>query len=162
MYAQVIVDIQNDAVDRVFDYLPLTDTKIGMRVLVPFAGRTVLGYVIGFSETSSFDASKIKTIKKNLETVPRLKGEILELCKFMARHFFLRLSDTIRLALPSCVRLDSEKAQINYTCSLIYDIETAINMIGKRAKNQVAVVSFLNDQGEADYSKFLAEQVSTH
>ncbi len=155
MYAQVIVDIQNDAVDRVFDYLALPDTKIGMRVSVPFAGRTVLGYVIGLSETTSFDAAKIKSIKKNLETVPRLKGEILELCKFMARHFFLRLSDTIRLALPSCVWLDSERAQINYTCSLIFDIDTAINMIGKRAKSQLAVVSFLNDQGEAEYLKLV-------
>ena len=47
MYAQVIVDISNDAVDRVFDYVALPDTQIGMRVSVPFANRIVLGYVIG-------------------------------------------------------------------------------------------------------------------
>ena len=52
MIAQVIVDISNDAVDRVFDYIALEDTQIGMRVKVPFAGRYVLGYVISLNETS--------------------------------------------------------------------------------------------------------------
>ncbi len=155
MYAQVVVDIQNDAVDRVFDYLALNNTKIGMRVLVPFAGRTVLGYVLGLSESSNFDASKIKPIKQHLDEEPKIKPEILELCKFMSKHFFLRLSDCIRLALPSCVRLDSERAQLNYTCTLIFDIETAINMIGKRAKSQLSVVAFLSEQGEANYLKLV-------
>ena len=62
MYAQVIVDISNDAVDRVFDYVALKDTQIGMRVKVPFANRAVLGYVIGLTETTQLDVSKIKTI----------------------------------------------------------------------------------------------------
>ena len=78
MYAQVIVDISNDAVDRVFEYTALPDTKIGMRVKVPFAGRTVLGYVIGLSEDTAFDKAKIKSIISNLESVPKLKPEILE------------------------------------------------------------------------------------
>ena len=64
MYAQVIVDISNDAVDRVFDYVALEDTQIGMRVSVPFANRTVLGYVIGLCEETSFDKTKIKSIIK--------------------------------------------------------------------------------------------------
>ena len=50
MYAQVIVDISNDAVDRVFDYVALPDTQVGMRVSVPFANRIVLGYVIALCD----------------------------------------------------------------------------------------------------------------
>ena len=65
MYAQVIVDISNDAVDRVFDYIALPDTQVGMRVKVPFANRSVLGYVIGLNETSSVESSKIKSIIQN-------------------------------------------------------------------------------------------------
>ena len=55
MYAQVIVDISNDAVDRCFDYVALPNTEIGMRVKVPFANRAVLGYVIGLNETTNVD-----------------------------------------------------------------------------------------------------------
>lgn len=155
MYAQVIVDIPNDAVDRIFDYLALENTQLGMRVSVPFAGRNVLGYVVGLSDNTNFDKSKIKSINKNLESVPKIKPEIIELCKFMAGHFFLRLSDTIKLALPSCVRLDSQKEQIRYSVSLIIDIDTALLQIGKKAKNQISAVIALNDNGEMEYSKLI-------
>ena len=66
MYAKVIVDISNDAVDRVFDYVALPDTQVGMRVSVPFANRTVLGYVIALSEETNFDKTKVKSIIKNI------------------------------------------------------------------------------------------------
>ena len=151
MIAQVIVDIPNDAVDRVFDYIALENTQIGMRVKVPFAGRFVLGYVIQLSEKSQVDPSKLKTITKNLEDKPKLMPEILNLCQFMSRHFFLRLSDCIRLALPSCVRLDTQHEQLEYNLSLLYDFDTVINIIGKRAKNQVALVAFLNENGTIPY-----------
>ena len=111
MYAQVIVDISNDAVDRVFDYVAKPDTQIGMRVKVPFGARSVLGYVINLSETTNFDKTKVKSIISNLESVPKLKPEILALSKYLAEHFFLRISDAIKLVLPSCVRLDTQKEQ---------------------------------------------------
>ena len=155
MYAQVIVDISNDAVDRVFDYLALPNTQIGMRVRVPFANRAVLGYVIGLSDETTFDKTKIKSIISNLESVPKLKPEILELCKFMARHFFLRLNDCIKLVLPSCVRLDTQKEQNMFMLSLVYDLETAINIIGKRAKNQLSAIAYLEEQGDTNFSKMV-------
>lgn len=155
MFAKVIVDISSDAVDRVFDYIALPDTQIGMRVRVPFANRSVLGYVIGLSQESSVDKTKIKSIISNLESVPKLKQEILELCTFLARHFFLRFSDCIKLVLPSCVRLDQQHEQNNYKLSLIIDLETAISIIGNRAKNQLSAVAFLNEQGEVEFSNMV-------
>ena len=82
-----------------------------------------------------------------MESVPKLKSEILELTKFLARHFFLRLSDAIKLVLPKCVRLDTQKEQTTYTVSLIMDFETAVNIIGKKAKNQLSAVAFLCENG---------------
>lgn len=155
MYARVIVDISNDAVDRIFDYKALEDTQVGMRVKVPFANRTVMGYVIGLSDTTDVDIKKIKPIIKNLESVPKLKPEIIDLCLFLAKHFFLRLSDCIKLVLPSCVRLDSQKEQNLYMLYLIYDIDNAINILGKRVKNQLSAVAFLSEQGECEFSKMV-------
>ncbi len=152
MYAKVIVDISNDAVDRVFDYLALEDTKVGMRVSVPFANRAVLGYVVALAEDTEFDKSKIKSIISNKESVPKIKPEILEVSKFLAEHFFLRLSDCIKLVLPSCIRLDTQNEQNKYMLSINYDFETGINIIGKRAKNQLGAFAYLNEQGEVDFS----------
>lgn len=153
MYAQVVVDISNDAVDRVYDYVALPDTQVGMRVRVPFAGREVLGYVLALCETSTFDSSKIKSITKNLESVPRLKKEMLELCHFLAKHFFLRLSDCIKLVLPACVRQDNVHELQSYNCSLLIDIDTAISLVGNRAKSQLSIIGHLNEQGEVALTK---------
>jgi len=152
MYAQVIVDISNDAVDRVFDYIALPNTQVGMRVSVPFANRTVLGYVMALTEDTKFDKTKIKSIISNKESVPKIKPEILEVSKFLARHFFLRFSDCIKLVLPSCVRLDTQNEQNTFLLSTSYDIDTAISIIGKRAKNQLSAVAFLSEQGEVNFT----------
>ena len=153
MYAKVVVDISNDAVDRVFDYLALPDTKVGMRVSVPFANRAVLGYVVALTEDTNFDKTKIKSIISNKESVPKIKTEILEVSKFLAGHFFLRLSDCIKLVLPSCVRLETQNELTSYTLSTAYDFDTAISIIGKRAKSQLAAFAFISEQGEIEYSK---------
>ncbi|MBR4998588.1 MAG: primosomal protein N', partial [Clostridia bacterium] len=153
MYAQVIVDISNDAVDRVFDYVALPNTQVGMRVSVPFANRAVLGYVVALTEDSNFDKTKIKSIISNKESVAKIKPEILEVCKFLARHFFLRLSDCIKLVLPSCVRLDSQNEQNIFMLSSTYDFDTAISIIGKRAKSQLSAFAFIQEQGEIEFSR---------
>ena len=152
MYAQVIVDISNDAVDRVFEYLALPDTQVGMRVSVPFANRAVLGYVVALTEDTEFDKTKIKSILSNKESVPKIKPEILEVSKFLARHFFLRLSDCIKLVLPSCVRLDTQNELTEYILSSSYDFDTAISIIGKRAKSQLSAFAYLNEQGEVNFA----------
>ncbi len=152
MYAQVIVDISNDAVDKVFDYIALPDTKVGMRVSVPFANRAVLGYVVALCEDTKVDKTKIKSIISNKESVPKIKPEILELSKFLAEHFFLRLSDCIKLVLPSCVRLDLQHEQNIYNLTTAYDIDTAINIIGKRAKSQLSAFAYIYEQGEVLFS----------
>ncbi len=155
MYAKVIVDVSNDAVDKVFDYLALPDTQVGMRVKVEFGKRTVLGYCLALSETTSFDPAKVKPILTNLEPKPKLKPEMLRLIDFMTGRFFLRVSDAIKLILPSCVRLDRSKEQNTYRLSLVCDIDTAINQLGKRAKSQLSAVAYLNDQGEADFANMV-------
>ncbi len=152
MYAQVVVDISNDAVDRVFDYIALEDTQVGMRVSVPFAGRIVLGYVIALCDETKFDKTKIKSIISNKESVPKLKPEILEVSKFLAEHFFLRLSDCIKLVLPNCVRLDTQSEMNMFVLTSNYDVESAINIIGKRAKNQLSAVAHICEQGELNFS----------
>ena len=56
-YADVIVDISLEALDRVFQYLIPEEIQekitVGSQVQVPFGrgNRTVKGYVVGFSET---------------------------------------------------------------------------------------------------------------
>ena len=86
MIAEVIVDIAHSEIDRVFDYIALSDTQRGQRVLVPFGNRQIEGYVLNLKETSSYDKSKLKSIVRPLDNLPALTDESLQLIKFMVKN----------------------------------------------------------------------------
>ena len=75
MFADVIVDINNVEVDKIFEYFfDGCDTGIGIgsRVLVPFGKKYIEGIVIGVKNVSEYPPEKIKPIYKVLEEVPAL------------------------------------------------------------------------------------------
>lgn len=153
MFAEVVVDVSNDSVDRVYDYLTLPGTKEGMRVKVPFAGRTVLGYVLRVKDKTDVDPKKLKQIKEILDDTPMVKEEMLKLADYMSNRFFLRKADVFKLLIPTIIRNDLVKEKYDDNLILNYDIDSAINIIGNRAKNQIGAVVFLSEQGEIKRSK---------
>ena len=53
MFADVIVDINNVEVDKIFEYsFSDCQIKVGSRVCVPFGKKTIEGIVIGVKEVS--------------------------------------------------------------------------------------------------------------
>jgi primosomal protein N' (replication factor Y) len=67
-YADVVIDITNENVDRPFTYAvpeSLRDSaRPGMPVLVPFGngGRTKTGYIIALKEETELDPARVKEI----------------------------------------------------------------------------------------------------
>ena len=55
MFAKVIVDIASSLVDKVFDYSfdNNSNYQVGMRVLVPFGGRFIEGYIVDIASVLS-------------------------------------------------------------------------------------------------------------
>ena len=68
LYADVIIDISHEAIDRAFQYvIPeklVSQIRTGCQVNIPFGrGNTMrTGYVIGISDRTEYDRTKIKTI----------------------------------------------------------------------------------------------------
>ena len=69
MYADIIVDISHEKLDRSFQYrVPLEmedEIQVGMVVTIPFGNgnHECKGYVIGLSKEPELDPSKIKPLK---------------------------------------------------------------------------------------------------
>ena len=143
MIAEVIVDILNSNVDKVFDYkIPdELDVQVGCRVLVPFGNKTIEGYVINIKESSEFDNSKLKGISKNIDAQPILNKHLVSLCFFMKEKFYLRLADTIRLFLPPQVRNHSVKPK---TVNIVKLANDDISLISARAKSQIKAFLYLS------------------
>lgn len=104
MVAEVIVDISNSEVDKVFDYSTdgSSEIRAGFRVLVPFGRMTVEGFVIGMKETSEF--GNLKPIIKTLDKTQVISDEMLSLMEYMTDRYHLRKADVLRLFIPSQMR----------------------------------------------------------
>lgn len=150
MIAEVIVDVLNSNVDKIFDYkVPEgEDISIGYRVLVPFAGRTTNGYVIGKKDRSDYDQDKLKSIIKKLDSQPLLSPKMVQLCFFMKDKFYLRLADCIRLFLPPEIRKGySEKVE-----KVLYLVKNSPEDISSRASSQLKAFAYMQDKGEEKQS----------
>ncbi|MCL2062220.1 MAG: primosomal protein N' [Firmicutes bacterium] len=105
-FAEVIVDISNSEVDRIFDYATggVSGVEAGARVTVPFGARIIEGYVIRLKETSLLDPKKIKPVCSVLDEQPLISAEMLALADFMVKKYLLRMADALRLFIPPHMR----------------------------------------------------------
>ena len=102
MIAEVIVDISNSDVDKVYDYLAADGVLPGHRVLVPFGRQKLEGVVIKLKEKPD-TSHALKSIERVLDPEPLILPEFLELAEFM-RKKNLRYADCFRLFMPSRLR----------------------------------------------------------
>jgi primosomal protein N' (replication factor Y) len=153
MIYEVIVDINSDELDRVFDYSAQFDVAVGQRVLVPFGRQKAEGYVIGKKETSEFTT---KDIIRPLDNFVAISEELIELAKMLNRTYCLRLADCVRLFVPGELRSGKARAQqkayLEINPALGY--QNAKNSIPARATRQSRILDLLKENGE--YESVLA------
>ena len=152
MIAQVIVDVRTSAVDKVFDYIVPDDmnVKVGDMVLVPFSSRNIEGFVLALKESSSYDNSKLKTITKVLDAQLSLSENMVKLCFFMKKRFFLRMIDVISLCLPPLIRKGKVKEKTESYVTINCD---EIPLLPKNAQKQLEILLYLKENGEVKQSQ---------
>lgn len=79
---------------------------LGFRVLVPLRKKTVTGFIVGLSATSSL--SDVKDIGDVLDPYPLFSSEMLELTKWVSDYYLCSWGEALRAALPSELMLKSE------------------------------------------------------
>lgn len=144
MYAQVIIDQDAKALDRVFEYIipDDMDLSIGMRVYVPFGSRVLQGFIIGIDKNCEYDKAKLKSIISKIEDFSAIKPEMLKLMEFMADKNHLKLASILRLFLPSEMREGKVKELFKTYYSLVPDVQITLS---KSAKKQFEIVEALKN-----------------
>ncbi|MGV3487804.1 MAG: primosomal protein N' [Tuberibacillus sp.] len=111
MIAEVIVDLAVNQTDKPFDYtVPESMSEIiekGSRVVVPFGPRKLLGYVVGFKETSDF--KKLRPLESLIDETPALTPELLELGKWLADETLCFQISAFQAMLPAALKADYKK-----------------------------------------------------
>ncbi len=143
MIAEVIVDITNSTVDKVFDYIALEDTTIGQRVMVPFGKRNIQGFVIALKDESDLSNDKLKKILYAIDAYPVILEEHIELMHFMVKKYHLRYADCLRLFIPSELRTDDVKPLVKTYVTVCVDPKSYVGNVRKNAKNIIALLEYL-------------------
>ncbi len=151
MFADVIVDITNDEVDKLFEYsFSNCQVQIGSRVVVPFGKKFLEGIVLGIKEKSIFSPEKIKPIVRVLDDKPVLTNETLKLMEHVRKTCYVTRALALRLFLPSEMRKGKVKEQVVKTVSLKSQIDVGKVLLTLKsiAKKQKEFLTFLENNGK--------------
>lgn len=105
-YANVIVDISMEKLDKTFQYrIPekLRDVlAVGMQVVVPFGNgtRTLTGYVVELTDTCAFDPLRTKEIREISREGVSLEGQLISLAQWMRNTYGATMNQALKTVLP--------------------------------------------------------------
>ena len=161
MIAEVIVDVLNSEVDKVFEYIIPDDlcVEIGHRLLVPFGNRSIEGYLLSIKEKSSFDSSKLKQIISVLDEKPLINNELMQLIRFMKEKYYLRYVDCFRLIIPSEIRNGKVRSLVKKTLRLADEnvVNNYILKLRANSKNPQFIINYLRENGVGDYTQLASK-----
>ena len=104
MYAEIIIDITNEALDRAYTYhIPEgVDLHVGDRVTIPFGASNAekTGYVVGLRETFDYDPSKVKDIAAVIPDAISVQEQLIHLAAWMSSEYGTTMNQCLKTVLP--------------------------------------------------------------
>lgn len=92
---------------RTFEYSIPQNSSItlapGMRVQVPFSGRTKVGIIVRVKDNSDFESSKIKPINILLDERPLINQNLIKLTDWMIRYYHAPPGEVWQTVLPTAL-----------------------------------------------------------
>ena len=154
MYAEVLIEYNSKAVDQTFTYIipdSLKDTiKVGMKVLVPFANKTINGFVTNIKDKYEDDYA-LKEISSIVDEYFCLNKELLEMGSYLQSKTLCTKIAAYQTMLPSSLKVKDQKS--NYSKYLVYvelaKDENAINEYitnNSRSKKQIEILEQLTKE----------------
>lgn len=106
MYADIIVDISQEQLDKTFQYrIPPeleNEVQIGVMVQIPFGrgNRLLTGYVIGIGSTPKIPAEKIKDIDSVSQSGIQAVGRMIQLAAWLKKQYGSTMNQALKTVLP--------------------------------------------------------------
>src|SRR5699024_9518437 len=106
IYADIIIDITNEKLDKIFQYTIPQRLKgkleVGTEVLVPFGkgNKEIRGYVVGFSEIPGYDPARIKEILEVPKESVGIETRLVALAAWMKESYGGTMIQALKTVLP--------------------------------------------------------------
>ena len=146
-YANIIVDISHEKLDKTFQYLIpqelVEDVRVGVLVDIPFGARSITGYVVELTDEPEFDVTKLKPIigvKKG--SVP-IESQLIELAGWMRKNYGGTMNQALKTVIPIKQKTKAIERKI---LKLIISREEAIHTLALyESKHFTAKVKLLRE-----------------
>lgn len=105
-YANIIIDISHEKLDRTFQYkIPETLKQalvVGMQVVVPFGKgkRTIKGYVVELTDEAEYDVSKLKDVIAICENSVPIESHLITLAAWMKKNYGGTMNQALKTVIP--------------------------------------------------------------
>ncbi len=104
MYADIIVDISHEKLDKTFQYaVPKQleqEISEGMRVKVPFGNRKITGYVVGLTDVAEYDVAKIKPVFSIMKESAVIESQLIALAAWIRKNYGGTMNQALKTVLP--------------------------------------------------------------
>ena len=154
LYANIIVDITHEKLDRIFQYLIPEKLRgilsVGMVVRVPFGNgsRMIKGYVIGLTDHPEYAPEKMKEIQESVTESSPVESRLIALAGWMRDYYGSTMIQALKTVLPVKQKIrPKEKKSLRL---LMERKEAAERLSFYRKKHQTARARLLEALLEVD------------
>ena len=131
-YANVIVDISHEKLDKTFQYLipqELADeVRVGVLVDIPFGKRSITGYVVELTDEAEFDVSRLKPISGVKKGSVPIESQLIALAGWMRKNYGGTMNQALKTVIPIKHKTKAIERKI---LKLLIDKEEAIHTLAK-------------------------------
>lgn len=152
MYANVIVDISHEKLDKTFQYsIPdelLCDIRPGVCVDIPFGSRTITGYVIEVTDEPEYDPARTKPLIGIKAHSVAVEAKLIALAAWIRRNYGSTMNQALKTVIP--VKKQA-KEQVSRSIALKIDkVRARAQLALCEAKNQKAKARLFRALIDAD------------
>lgn len=158
MFADIIIDIKHEKLDKIFQYrIPdrlENELKTGMEVIVPFGkgNRPVKGYVTGITDSCSYDLSKVKEITDISRGSVEIEAKLIALAAWMKENYGGTMIQALKTVLPI---KQKENARVKKYLRLLLEKDAGKEKLDfyleKNQKARARLMAALLDQPVLEY-----------
>lgn len=103
-YANIIVDISQEKLDKTFQYKIPSALEarilVGMQVYIPFGNRKMKGYVVELTDEAEYDTGKLKDITGIVEESIPIESQMIALAGWMRRNYGGTMNHALKTVIP--------------------------------------------------------------
>ncbi len=166
MFADVIVDISHEKLDRSFQYrIPehlQPKLQVGMTVWIPFgtANRKITGYVINITDKAAFDEQKTKDILGIETGIETIEARLIALASWIHQQYGSTMNQALKTVLPVKAKVkEKQKKTIGLAVSKKQAEEYLKEARKKHYKGRERLLTALLEEkdGRLDYTRAVKE-----